>query len=120
MVYKTLGYIVSHLIMITRIACIVGQVSVSYTHLIDLTISRCLDLGLLTTVGPLCPRILHPQIQPTEDSKYLEEKFQKVPKKQSLNVPRHWQLFTYHLHFIYNYLHSIYITLGITSNPEMT
>ena len=91
-VYKTVGYIVSHLII--GIACVVGQVSVTYTHLIDLTLSGCLDLGLLTTVGPLYPQILHPWIQPTEDGKYLEEKFEKVPKKQSLNLPGHWQLFT--------------------------
>ena len=52
-VYKTVGYIVSHLII--GIACIVGQVSIIYTHLIDLTLSGCLDLGLLTTVGPLYP-----------------------------------------------------------------
>lgn len=65
MVYKTFGYIVSHLII--GIACVVGQVSVTYTHLIDLSLSRCLDLGLLTTVGPLYPHILHPWIQPTED-----------------------------------------------------
>lgn len=46
-VYKTLGYIVSHLII--KIAYVVGQVIVSYPHLIDKTISSYLDLGLLST-----------------------------------------------------------------------
>ena len=30
-----------------------------------------------------------------------------------------WQLFTWHLHCIYNYLHSIYVVLSIISNLEM-
>ena len=31
----------------------------------------------------------------------------------------HWRLFTLHLHFTYNYLHSTYIVLGSVSNLEM-
>ena len=51
--------------------------------------------------------VLHPKIQPTIDQKY----FFKTPessKKQNLNLPRSG-----------NYLHSIYIALGIISNLEM-
>lgn len=48
-VYKTLGYIVSHLII--KMSYVVGQVIVSYSHLIDKNISSYLDLGLLNTIA---------------------------------------------------------------------
>ena len=56
-----------------------------------------------------------PQIKNIKNKK----KIPKSSKKQNLNLP-HWQLFTHHLHYIYNYLHSIYIILGIISNLKMT
>ena len=50
--------------------------------------------------------------------KYLEKNCRKF-QKAKLEFAMHWQLFTSHLHRIYNYLHSIYILLGIISNLEM-
>lgn len=38
-------------------------------------------------------------------------------QKAKLKSVARQQLFTQHLHWIYNYLHSLYI--GIISNPEM-
>ena len=56
-------------------------------------------------------------IQLMVDGKYLKKKkkkFQKVPKyKIKSHHTRNY------LHGIYNYLDSIYIVLGITSNLEM-
>ena len=49
---------------------------------------------------------------------YLEKNCRKF-QKAKLEFAMHWQLFTSHLHCIYNYLHSIYILLGILSNLEM-
>ena len=40
-------------------------------------------------------------------------------QKAKLEFVKHQQLLTHHLHCIYNYLHSIYILLGIISNIEM-
>ena len=44
--------------------------------------------------------------------KQKSRKFQKA----ELEFTALWQLFTWYLHYIYNYLHSIYIVLGIISN----
>ena len=41
--------------------------------------------------------------------KNIQEKKSESSKKQSWKLSRAWQLFTYHLHHIYNYLHTIYI-----------
>ena len=46
-----------------------------------------------------------------------KKKFHKVPKSNCEFAP-YLQLFTQHLHCIYNCLHSTYIVLGITSNLE--
>ena len=46
--------------------------------------------------------------------KKISRKFQEV----KLEFATYWHLFTQHLHCIYNYLHSIYIVLGI-NNLEM-
>ena len=56
----------------------------------------------------------------TTDQKYSkkEKKFPECSKKQN-KFATHWQLFTKHLHCIYDYLRSIYIVLGIISNLEM-
>lgn len=35
------------------------------------------------TVGPPHLQVLHPQIQPSMDLKYLEKKFQKSPKSKT-------------------------------------
>lgn len=51
--------------------------------------------------------------------KNIQAKKSESSKKQSLNLPRAWQLFTYHLYHIYNYLHSIYIDFGIKCNLQM-
>ena len=40
-------------------------------------------------------------------------------QKSKLEFAEHWQLISQHLHYIYNYLHSTYIVLGIISNLEM-
>ena len=40
-------------------------------------------------------------------------------KKPKLEFATQSQLFTLHLHYIYNYLHSIYLELGIISNLGM-
>ena len=47
-----------------------------------------------------------------------KKKIQKVPKCK-LEFALHRQLFTWHLHCIYNYLHSIYIVLSIASNLKV-
>ena len=60
------------------------------------------------TAHPLYLWVLHLQIQPNTDRKYLGKKFQSS-KNQNLNWP-----------YISNYLHSIYMVLsGIISNLEM-
>ena len=51
-------------------------------------------------------------------TKIFEKKIQKV-QKAKLGLATCWQLFTYNLHLIYNYLHSIYTVLSILSNLEM-
>ena len=48
--------------------------------------------------------------------KVLGKKFQKVPKAK-LALVVHWQLFTQHLHCIYNYLQTFTGT-GIISNAD--
>lgn len=42
-------------------------------------------------------------------------KFQKA----KLEFATHLRLFIWHLHYIYNYLHSVYIALGTINNLEM-
>ena len=74
---------------------------------------------LASTVSPLYPRVPQPWIQPTEDEKYSEENFARKFQKAKLELSACWQLFTQHLHGIYNYLHRIYIALGIIINLEM-
>lgn len=66
----------------------------------------------------VCQLVPHPQIQPTAEQKRLgktknSREFQKEKLKFAL------QLFTSHLHDISNYLHNIYIVLGIISTSEM-
>ena len=63
-------------------------------------------------------QVLHLQIQPTIDQKYSKKKSRKF-QKAKLEFAAHWQLFTWHSHCIYNYLHSIYIVLSIISNLEI-
>lgn len=48
--------------------------------------------------------------------KVLGKKFQKVPKAK-LALVVHWQLFTHHLHCIYNYLQA-FTSTGIISNAD--
>ena len=65
---------------------------------------------------PLLPSmVLHLQIQPTTDQQYLGKNSRKF-QKAKLEFATCWQLFPSHLYCIYNYLHSIYIVLGIVSN----
>ena len=65
---------------------------------------------------PLLPSmVLHLQIQPTTDQQYLGKNSTKF-QKAKLEFATCWQLFPSHLYCIYNYLHSIYIVLGIVSN----
>ena len=53
-------------------------------------------------------QVLHLQIQPTTNKKYLKkEKTQESCKKQNFNLSRAG-----------NYLHSIYIVLGITNSQD--
>ena len=49
-------------------------------------------------------------------SKTFFKKFQKVPKAK-LALVVHWQLFTHHLHCIYNYLQA-FTSTGIISNAD--
>lgn len=51
-------------------------------------------------------------------SKILKKKSRNF-QKAKLKFEVHWQLFTLHLHCIYNYLCRICIVLGIVSNIEM-
>ena len=71
-------------------------------RLISLLHFRDVRRGLTEdTDGPQYPRVPHLQIQPTiffQYGKYLEKKFQKIPKKQNLTLPHNG-----------NYLHSINI-----------
>ena len=65
---------------------------------------------------PLLPSmVMHLQIQPTTDQQYFGENSRKF-QKAKLEFATCWQLFPLHLYCIYNYLHSIYIVLGIVSN----
>ena len=48
-----------------------------------------------------------------------EKKFSQDPKSKHLNLPHIQQLFTHHLHCIYNYLHIIYIVLSIITNLKV-
>ena len=68
--------------------------------------------GKKMTVNPLYV-VLHP----SESNQQLQIKTiqRKSSRKQNLKFSTLWQLFTYHLHCIYNYLHSIYILLGTLS-----
>ena len=61
-----------------------------------------LDILKACTLSPLYLWVLYLQIQLTNDPKYLRKKFPESSKKQNLNL----------LHSG-NYLHSIYIVLGI-------
>ena len=49
----------------------------------------------------------------------IQNKVLQSSKKQKFEFASSWQLFTLHLHCIYNYLHSIYTVLGIISNLEV-
>ena len=51
--------------------------------------------------------------------KILRKRIPESTKKQNLNLLLHQQLSSQQLHYIYNYLQSIYIVLGIISNLEM-
>ena len=59
------------------------------------------------------------EIQPSTDQKYFGRKKSRNFQRAKVEFAMHWQLLTYNLHCIYNYLHSIYIVLGIMSNLEM-
>lgn len=75
-------------------------------------------LGILITytVSPLYLWALRLWIQPTANQIYWGGgRF-----KHSLNWLGAQQLFIQYSHCMYNYLCSIYIVLGIVSNPEMT
>ena len=52
-------------------------------------------------------KVPQPWIQPTTDGKYSIQK-SRVFQKAKLEFAMCWQLYTCHLHCIYNYLHSIY------------
>ena len=56
---------------------------------------------------PSHPPVLHLQIQPTVDQKYLGKNLQKVLKSKTLNL---WHSGNYH---------SIYSVSGIISNPDI-
>ena len=64
------------------------------------------------TDGPPYPQVLNPQIQPSMEQKYSGKKIPENSKKQNLNFPLTGNC----EHFIYNYLYSFYIVLGIISN----
>ena len=61
---------------------------------------------------------IHRFNQPQMENMLKKKKIQKVPKCK-LEFALHRQLFTWHLHCIYNYLHSIYIVLSIASNLKV-
>ena len=67
----------------------------------------------LNTVGPPYPRALHPRIQPITAQNYSGKKKSREYQQAKLEFAVVQQLFIKHLHGIYNYLHSIYIALGI-------
>ena len=75
-----------------------------------------LEITILSTVGSLDLLVLRPWIQPWIENTWKKNsrKFQKA----KLEFVAHRQLFTQHLHQVYNYLHSIYLVLGIESNLE--
>ena len=50
--------------------------------------------------------------------KVFEKKISRTFQRTKFEFTAYQQLFMYHLHFIYNYLHSIYIILGSISNLE--
>ena len=60
------------------------------------------------TVGPSYPQVLHLRIQPTLDWKYFLKQNSRKYQKAKLEFAK-----------LANYLHSIYIVLGIISNLEM-
>lgn len=66
---------------------------------------------LLFTVSPpyLYLQVLHVWIQLTSHWKYLGKKSPKISEKAKVEIATLWQLFTQHLHCIYNYLHIICI-----------
>lgn len=66
-----------------------------------------MSTGYVYTVGSLYPWIPHLQIQPTGSRKYLK----KIPE---ISTKQNW-----YLQHIGNYLHDIYIVLGIISNLEL-
>lgn len=61
-----------------------------------------------------------PSLNSTNHGLKKKKKFQQVPKDKLEFAAAHWQLFLWSLQCIYNYLHSIYIAVGIISNLEMT
>ena len=63
---------------------------------------------------------LYVVLHPSESSQQLQIKTiqGKSSRKQNLKFSMLWRLFTYHLHCIYNYLHSIYILLDTLSKLE--
>ena len=71
-------------------------------------------------VGPTHPQVMHPQISPTTDGKYLKKKTSRKLPKTKLDFAMHWNC----LHSIYIVVITIdidfYIAVGITSNPEMS
>ena len=83
-----------------------------YTKGLQITDSGICQRRKLTldyTVGRLYPWVPHPKIQPITDWKYIYIfLILGSSKKQNLNLPH-----------ASNYLHSIYIVIGIISNVEM-
>ena len=82
----------------------------------------CSKVSCIYPASSVSPRILGFLIcrfkQPWFENiwgKTFSRKFQKA----RLEAACHQQLFALHLHWIYSYLHSIYIVLGFTSNLEM-
>ena len=66
--------------------------------------------NILTTVSPLYLWVPHSSIQQTVDQKYSKKrKIPETSQKQNLNLVHPG-----------NYLHSIYVVLGIISYLEMT
>ena len=69
---------------------------------------------------PLChwPSVSASTDPTNHRSKIFEKEFQRVPQKAKPEFATRPATIYPHLHCIYNYLHSIYIVLGIISNLE--
>lgn len=59
-----------------------GQITCDWSAMIS-----SVGIAVVNTVGPLCPRVLHPQLQPTSDQKYSVKKKSPKNSEQNLSLP---------------------------------